>query len=44
MEPSDLPVLDPREEIEIQRDDLLTLLEALGDDEWGAPTDAGIGG
>ena len=41
MELSDLPVFDPREAIEVERDDLLALLDGLGDAEWAAPTDAG---
>jgi hypothetical protein len=41
MELSDLPFVDPRENIKGERDDLLVLLGALTDDEWSAPTEAG---
>jgi hypothetical protein len=41
MELSDLPAVDPREAITVERNDLLVLLWGLTDDEWVAPTDAG---
>ena len=41
MELRDLPVIDPREAITHERDDLIDLLAGLSAGEWVAPTEAG---